>query len=79
MKSKSIIVAAFLALTRPAAAAADDPGDVVTQSLQIEMPDILGRSAIETVVSCQPGERRQHCIVKSYVKTILRHTVGRGE
>lgn len=46
MKSKSIIVAAFLALTRPAAAAAD-PGDVVTQSLQIEMPDILGRSAID--------------------------------
>lgn len=78
MKSKSIIVAAFLALTRPAAAAAD-PGDVVTQSLQIEMPDILGRSAIETIVSYQPGERRQHCIVKSYVKTILRHTVARGE
>ena len=52
MKPKSIVVAAFLAASRPAVA--DDLG-VFTQNLELVVPSILGGSAIE--VSYQSGNR----------------------
>jgi hypothetical protein len=62
MKPKPILVAAFLALTRPAAAY--DPGDIVTQKQELVVPGVLGRPAIEVVVSNQPGERHPNLIVE---------------
>jgi hypothetical protein len=56
MKQKTILVAALLALSRPDPA--NDPGDVVTQTLKLAMPSILGRPAIK--VSYPPGVRHPH-------------------
>ncbi|MET4201679.1 hypothetical protein ABIA95_004179 [Bradyrhizobium sp. LA8.1] len=43
MKSKPILVAAFLAIIRPAAA--HEPGHVVVQNLELVMPGISAKSA----------------------------------
>jgi hypothetical protein len=62
MKSKPILVAAFLAITRPAA---HEPGHVAVQNLELVMRGISAKSAIEVVASCRSGKCHSRYIAEA--------------